>query len=261
MRITSNVSLVKLRRPVDSGSRRWRKGSGGGGFVPESDIGSRRFNGLSDRIVWPAGIMNLAGVPWTFSVWVRVLSDIDYIHLFNGHQAGDTFYGVALVIRGGLRVGVSRAWPAGEAAWYPAAGVMSLNTWTHLTFTSDGAQIANSVAVYVNGASQVLAFTAGIGSEVNVGGSWALGGCLYPNVPITSYHGDMAQVRVFDRVLTAPEIALEAAGVVTTTSGLVFYWKGNKNADVISQVSGQTGTLHGTSFISGAGNGPVITYV
>ena len=71
--------------------------------------------------------------------------------------------------------------------------------------------------------------------------------------------GKLVQVRVFDRVLTTSEIALEGAGDLSTVTGLLFNFKGN-TSDLHETVANAIGVADGTTQVSGAGNGPAVYY-
>ena len=220
-------------------------------------VGSRDCSGTTDRIDW-AAIWDPAGQPLTISAWVNIDALVptnQYILCI--HDAGDASYGLVLNFTNTVLINFIRHAATGDHVWFNN-GVPPTGAWRHLLVTSDGGLIAASVALYINGANLAASFNTGaFGAETAHAGSLSIAGRIYSDT--RNVDGKLAQVRVFDRVLTAAEIALEAAGIVTTTSGLKFYFKGN-TADLHDQVTSAEGTADGTAQLIGAGNGPAIVY-
>lgn len=220
-------------------------------------VGSRDFSGTTDRIDW-ANVANPAGSPITISMWVNVDTRKAYQYFLMLHNAAETS-GISLSMPDAngtlqlLRTGSTLLYR------YSAQGVVTTGTWMHLLATHDGVFTTfSSIHLYKNGAE--VSYVGGSGQngsgEAAITGRWSIGGRLSDDT--RNVDGKFAQVRVFNRVLTPAEIALEAAGQVTTTSGLVFWFKGN--TDSLAAVPGGDGTADGTSEITGVGNGPSIIY-
>lgn len=225
---------------------RWPNGPG---------VGSRDFNGSTDRIDWSA-VWNPSGSAFTISAMVYMDGNATNSYLLCIHDSGDTSYGLVFNLTNNTQVNLIRRAATVDYIWYKAA-LVPLTSWHNVIITSDGGLLSGSVSIYLDGASQTISFDNGSGSETAHTGSWSLGGRIYSDT--RNFDGKLAQMRVFDRVLTAAEIALEAAGVVTTTSGLKFYFKGNTSSLVATPPT-STGTADGTTSVTGVGNGPSIIY-
>jgi len=91
-------------------------------------------------------------------------------------------------------------------------------------------------------------------------GKFCMGGRTYDDA--RNFNGKIAQVGVWNRVLTAGEIANLAAGYapdLAAASGLQFYFKGNTSS-LVAVPPTSTGTADGTTSVTGVGNGPSIVY-
>lgn len=98
-----------------------------------------------------------------------------------------------------------------------------------MIITWDGVFTAfTGIHIYKNGTE--VSYSNGINgaTETTHSGSWSLGGRIYDDTRM--FNGKLCQVGVWDRVITAGEIANLAAGYspdLAAASGLVFYFKGN----------------------------------
>lgn len=107
--------------------------------------------------------------------------------------------------------------------------VTQLDTWYHLVGTYDG--IAQTQDIYLNGVKEVPTYPDGVttslpASDVSV----VIGGYGYPSV-VEIFHGNIYDVRIYNRALTQPEVTLlynsykPAAALSSIQKGLVGYWK------------------------------------
>lgn len=244
-----------MKKIITIGSPLWLKRKKGSG----PPVGSRDFNGATDRIDW-AAIANLTGHALTISVWIYSdgwVTPADYILTI--HQSGDAAYGIIFNIYGNNSVSFSRAGTVTMQRTSSAISPILTGGWRHLLVTHDGViTTANTVHIYVGGVELSSYDTTTNGSgEIAPTGSWSIGGRIFDDD--RNFDGKLAIVRVFNRVLTASEIAKEALGDVSTTSGLLFWFKGN-TADLHEAVGNVLGVADGTTEITGAGNGPTIYY-
>jgi hypothetical protein len=131
----------------------------------------------------------------------------------------------------------------------------------NLLVTSDGVMTDYThLHMYKNGGEVTyLSGNNGAGAELALVGKWSLMGRVLDD--LRNVDGRIAQVGVWNRVLTAGEIANLGAFYapdLAAPSGLQFYFKGNTSSLVASP--GGTGTADGTSQLTGVGNGPGIIY-
>ena len=138
---------------------------------------------------------------------------------------------------------------------------MTTGAWIQFTITWTGA--INSYAgvhIYKNGTELSYSVNTNGASETTHSGSWSLGGRIYDDTRNLA-DGKIAQVGVWNRVLTAGEIANLAAGYapsLAAASGLQFYFKGNTAS--LTATPGGNGTADGTTQLTGVGTGPAIIY-
>jgi hypothetical protein len=226
-----------------------------GQFANNAGVGSRDFNGTTNRIDW-ANVDNLAGDPLTISYWIYYDAVAHNSYAVCMHNSGET-YGITANSATATSLTLIRLGSTGYI--WDATGLSSLvGAWHHVLITSNGGLLAGSVAIYLDGVSRTVSFTNGSGAETAHTGSWSIGGRISDDA--RNVDGKMAQVAVWSRVLSAGEIANLAAGHAPSTipSGMIFYFAGNTSSLVASP--GGTGTADGTTQLTGVGNGPTIYY-
>lgn len=230
-----------------------------GYFTNGPGVGSRSFNGTTDRIDW-ASVANLKNTPTTVSAWARNLgagATSDY--MLQAHKSGNTAYGLVFYLYGGTEVGLIVA--SGSPYVWKVGFVPDFTSgWHHFLATWDGSLNSSGVNLYCDGnlVTNIDTQTNGTTAE-DLTGSWSVGGRIYDD--LRNFNGKLAQVACWNRVLTAGEIALLAGGYSpdrAAASSLLFYFKANTSSLVASV--GGTGTADGTTFSSGPGNGPGIIY-
>jgi hypothetical protein len=235
-----------------------------GQFTNGPGVGSRDFNGTTDRIDW-SNVFNTAGSAITISAWIYLdtlpgagLSE----YIFCTHRSGDAAFATAFgpfsntgaltFFRSGTTLLVQTS----------AASVISTGSWIHVLVTHDGVMTTfSSCEIFVNGTE--TAYNTGSqtngASEYAATGRWSVGGRYYDDA--RNVDGKIAQLGVWNRVLNSTEIANLAAGYapdLAAASDLQFYFKGNTSSLVASP--GGTGTADGTTSSTGVGNGPAIIY-
>lgn len=232
-----------------------------GRFTNNPGVGSRDFNGTTDRIDW-SNVTDLAGSPITIAMWVY-LDNVTAVakYFFHMAVAGDAT-GMQLsmlnILNGNFNF--TRKGTTNCNRW-AAAGTLSTGVWTHIIATNDGTITDYThTKLYKNGIEVTYASgNNGTGTEVALVGKWTLGG--RPLDDLRNLDGRIAQVGVWNRVLTPTEIANLAAAHapdLAAPSGLQFYFKGNTSS--LIAVPGGTGTADGTTQLTGVGNGPAIVY-
>lgn len=220
-------------------------------------VGSRDFNGSTDRLDW-ANVMNPAGGAITISFWVNPDSVATNQYMICLGKSDNTS-GILINLTGStvlqfLRTGSTSLYRVG-------ANPLSTGSWQHVLATHDGTYgDYTTINIYKNGAEISYSGGQNGATETAITGLWAIGG--RPSADDRCFNGKIAQVGVWNRVLGSTEIANLAAGYapnLAAASGLQFYWPGNTESleDLITETSA---TADGTSQVTGAGNGPAIIY-
>ena len=179
--------------------------------------------------------LNRAGLPMSFAAWIFPNSPPDDLDPLDYVIAGN-YNNVSGVDHGWL-VGLSqystsenifflRGQLGGRGAWFTDVGSITMDAWNHIALTYDNALTTNDPVIYINGVSvNVNESSAPIGAidtdEVLqfVIGNIANSGLDYP------FGGQIADVRIYDRILTAAEIAaihFGSLGDVNESPGLMF---------------------------------------
>ncbi len=237
------------------------------GWLTESEsVGSRDFNGTSDRIDWNP-IADLTNSPMTLSMWVNIdayPSPSNNGYLFCIHNTENNNFAIALTHS---MSGESRyvSFLIGRSTNYlnRYTNIQLINQgWRHILFTYSGEPIDGSTFAYLNGVLNTSGgFTEGSGTITQATGSWSVGARIYDDNRCTD--GKIAQVGVWNRVLNTTEIANLGAGYApdkAAENGLLFYFKGNTPSLYNSAPEGAEGVSDGTTHVTGPGNGPGIFY-
>lgn len=234
-----------------------------GYFTNNPGVGSRDFNGTTDRIDW-ANVADLKDHALTISLWVYLDAIPANGYLFCIHQSGDTavamYFNVSHTSGDFVSFGVLGATNMQRAS---DANNPTTGAWINYSVTWDGV-ITNATGVHIYKTGTECAsysVTTDGATSVTATGKWSLGGRYYDDA--RNMDGKIAQVGVWNRVLTATEIANLAAGYapdLAAASGLQFYFKGNTSSLANSVSGGANGTADGTTQVTGVGNGPSIVY-
>jgi hypothetical protein len=234
----------------------------GGSFTNGPGVGSRDFNGSTDRIDWGA-VSNLTAGPITISAWINsdgFAGNSDYV--FCAHVSGDSGFGIVMSQGSTTKIILTRQGSTFLTRGGDAAASLS-GAWHHALITHDGTFTDyTTIKIYIDGSDRSNNTGAQNGSsETAATGSWSIGG--RKNDDARNYDGKIAQVAVWNRVLTSTEIANLAAGHspdMAAASNLLFYFKGNTSSLYNAISGGAEGTADGTSSVTGVGNGPTIYY-
>lgn len=229
-----------------------------GWFPNGPSVGSRSFNGTSDRIDW-TNIANLKESPITISAWINALdasTTSDYIlHI---HPEGNTNFGIVFYIYSTNLIGLIRngtvpyTWRTANFSW--------ANAWHNVLVTHDGSYDFTKIHIYMDGIEETSYANEQNGSaELVTSGSWSVGGRIYDD--LRNFSGSIAQVGCWNRVLTNSEIQLLGSGYAPSffQDNLLFYFKGNTDS-LNNETSGIAGTPDGSTFLTGHPYGPPIIY-
>ena len=219
------------------------------------DVGSRSFNGTTDRITWATPWSPGLAAPITISAWVKLSSAPANGYIFCMHVAGDGSAGVVFNITTDILYFIR----SGTTTLLrpSAASTITTSTWTHVLVTHDGAiTTAANAHLYKNGTEVSYGAATNGASETSPAGSYSLGGRIYDDA--RNFPGLIAQVGVWDRVLDATEIANISSTYAPSlvSSGLKYYFKGN-TSDLHDEISDNLGTADGTSQST---DGPGVIY-
>ena len=186
---------------------------------------ARDFNGTTDRIDW-ATVFTTSGQAFTISLWAMfdVLAPATSGYLFHVGSPGNTI-GTLLAQLGGANGELTFTRNGSTAMTRTSAlDTVTTATWTHVLLTMPASLTVANSHLYKNGV-EVSYLSAGVNgvSEFTANGEWSLGGRLSDD--IRNFNGKQAEIGVWNRVLTAPEIADLAAKKAPTfiPSGLMFY--------------------------------------
>jgi hypothetical protein len=232
-----------------------------GYFANNPGVGSRDFNGSTDRIDW-ANVYNPSGQAFTIHAMINpdAVNKTEYI-LNMGISTG---LGIALNCQGATLVGSLQLYISGTNPMFHNSqnNFLTTGAWQRI-ITTRSATFGNPSGVirfFRNGTeSSYQNASNGSGTEGAFTGGWSMGGRASDDT--RNWDGKLAQVAVWNRVLTDAERAQLDAGQApdTISSGLQFYFKGNTSA-LDNQIGGADGTADGTTQLTGAGTGPAIIY-
>jgi hypothetical protein len=232
-----------------------------GYFTQGPGTGSRDYNGTTNRIDW-ASVSNLSGHALTISLWAYADTYVANGYLLCIHDSGNTSFGMIVNTSSSApNYGYVSFLVNGTTDMQRASiiGALPTGSWVNLIITWDGVFTASTgVKIYKNGVEMTYSVETNGATETAHTGSWSTGGRIYDDA--RNFDGKLAQVSVWDRVLSSTEIANLAAGHSpdTIASGLVFYHKGNTSS--LTASPGGDGTADGTTQLTGAGTGPGIYY-
>lgn len=212
------------------------------------------FNGTSDRIDYTLPIQPEIGntsIPFSVSCWVN-LDAVATKWIWLMHASGDASNSLGFYYFAGTPDRVELlGYSSGTnltARCATSFNDLSAEGWIHFVVASTGSATATNAnhAIYENGALLAeLTYTSSTDTEVPAAGSFSLGGQIYSDT--TNHDGQIAEVGVWDRQITAGEAAALAAGFAPSciSNGLVAYMPlVNDTADVMN---GPADTVDGGS--------------
>ncbi len=178
----------------------------------ESDNRAPTFNGTSGYVAGPPGLMNNRSA-FTIAGWVNFASS-------PAARAG--LFGQDSVVEFGFNTASTLQCFTGSGDAVTVSYTPPLNTWVHILTVGDG----STLRLYING---IFRGNGGFAtpSYGNSSGSFNIGGGGIFDPSGNFHHGQIDEVRMYDRALSIPEIAALAAGGPMGT---------NASAPVISSV-------------------------
>lgn len=204
------------------------------------------FNGLDTLVECTDTGLPSGNAPRTVSAWIKIESfgvggpTIGYITSYGVDGANNAFYGtVDGANAGGPYFTVGRAGGGDNPRW----GRPQLGTWYHVLVSHDGAV----TSIYVNGGNRV---TSSRSYATTLSGKFLIGSYIGGYPP--TLHGAMSDVRIYDRALSATEVASlfesEATPPDNTfmSNGLVAYYPFNGNANDESGLGDHGYSIHAT---------------
>lgn len=231
---------------------------GGRLFTYGPDVGSRSFNGTTDRIDWTSPWTPTNGGAFSASLWIYWTSTPTNGYLLCVHDSGDTSYGL-VINYSSATINYIRRWST--TSYMPYKGYTLVpDKWVHIGIAHNGGNALSDTKFYFDGLEYTTSLgNTGAGTEYTHSGSWSLGGRIYDDT--RCHPGRIAQAGIWNVQLTAGEmkrLALGLAPDLIQNSNLKFYFRGDTSSLVASP--GGTGVADGTTHVSGVGNGPGIIY-
>ncbi|HEX6667758.1 MAG TPA: LamG-like jellyroll fold domain-containing protein [Solirubrobacterales bacterium] len=162
------------------------------------------FDGVNDIVDVPDAASLDLTTGMTLEAWVKPTTKTGYRTALMKERNKDLVY--ALYASNGSSPKLETFTAAENAATAPAANSLPLNAWSHLAATYDG----TTLRLYVNGTQ--VATKAATGAMPNTANPLRIGG----NTAWGEYFaGLIDEVRVYNRALTAGEIATDMAAAIT----------------------------------------------
>jgi len=188
---------------------------------------SRVFNGTTDRIDW-ASPYNPTTSPISISAWIyNHTKPVNTQYILATHNVANTTFGVAFTVYAALaRLDLFRNGTT-LLDRISITDTVQLNTWANVIVTHTGVMNDYStIHIYYNGVEVTYATGTNGATEASAAGKWSIGGRIYDNA--RNFDGNIAEVGVWNRVITPAEIAYLASGIQPCgySNGLVFYWSG-----------------------------------
>ncbi|GIH22788.1 hypothetical protein Aph01nite_10980 [Acrocarpospora phusangensis] len=227
--------------------------TGGATWTSGRDGRAVRLNGTDGRIEL-ARTTPLVATELNYSVaaWVRLTDKSDYRTILSqdGNTRSGFYLQYSLSTDRWAMVVTSADSPSVTYNMAKSDAPPQLGVWTHLAATFDAA--TGLIRLYVNGRPQ--AATAVQATPWHAGGRFAIGRALGLTNP---WAGDVDEVRAYDRVIYAPEVA----ALATRPPVLEGHWKFDETSGTTvadSSGRGRTGTATGMTWdegwVGGAGS-------
>jgi formylmethanofuran dehydrogenase subunit C len=201
---------------------------------------SLSFDGANDFVSLPANSsLNITGAI-TMSTWIKTTTTAIDVFI-GGYQDSNPYLGYGWCM-GCISTGKPSYWSGGYGSWTSASSAVNDNAWNHIAvvvasgtarFYKNGIADGTSTSAVPNSYSG----TRYIGSNGSVGNAFA---------------GNLDDVRIYNRALSASEIATLASGYATTGSGT--YTLGANLA-----LSGNLDIRSGTLDVSGSSHGVTLS--
>jgi hypothetical protein len=207
--------------------------------------GNLGFDGRNDYIDLPDMATDYTnGI--TVGAWVyyhSLQNASKVIDLGNGSPADNillTHYSVSADLRFEVFKGT------GSNYYLSAQGVLETNRWLHLVASVDA---SGNATLYKNGVP-VASGTLPLPNSVNRTSNY-IGRSNFATDAF--FDGQLSEVRLYNRALSAAEVALLYAGTAPSDTGLVGYWPLNEGSGTLAydqSGNGHTGTIYGATWAS-----------
>jgi hypothetical protein len=208
-------------------------------------MGSRNFNGTTDKIDCGANTILQPTAAATLSCWVNISGQNNpYNQLLGWSDAPGGFH---ILVKGGGALAYYCTFVGGNAGKDPGNSSLTASTWYHVLATGDGS--TGTVTGYVNGVNDGSA-TVGGPTTLHQGGNFWFGNDF--GAPSRFYTGRIADGALWSTLLTQIEISALANGArpfMIRRAALRGWWPlGGLNSPE-EELSGnaQNGTLTGTT--------------
>ena len=178
---------------------------------------ARDFDSTDDIITVTdnAALQNIFDGGGTLSAWARTESAGEGNHGRIAAKRSSAGWD-AFAHSSGLRIGLSQDFSGTDAQW-TSGNVLTTSTWYQVTMTYNSDSVSNDPTFYVNGASvSITEDVTPVGTRVSDVGSDVTIGNLSSTA--RTFDGQLDDVRIYDRALSAEEIARLAAGNQPETS-------------------------------------------
>lgn len=176
------------------------------GTTYNAAVDGRNFDGVTDRLDW-LSMPNLAITPWTISAKVNVSSFAVASRIFSSESAASTeALSISVDTFGEIKV-VHVA--SGTDLDIESTAVLTLNTETLVTVTSDGTNNASGHRIFLGGVETSLSSAvSAIGTRDDTDFSYSLGGRITDDVP--NLTGVISEAIVWDKELLPDEVLLHS---------------------------------------------------
>ena len=213
------------------------------------------FDGANDGadIGSPAGLDNIFAGGGTIMGWIRAegFGGSGFGRVFDKSSNNVSAGGWALFVDGGAESSFHFAhdFSTTLGRWLTPVNSVVLNTWIHVVVAYDNSSAANDPAIYIDGVLQTLIETTPVGTA----DSDAAEDLMLANLEGSprAFNGQMADMRIYDRVLDAVEVEIifNGQGVDGILDGILAWWP---MADDRPDVAGQDSYSHGQTNTTGA---------
>jgi hypothetical protein len=196
---SSGVALYQLNSNADDSSGNYNGTATDVTYVSGYINNAGSFNGSTSKIGLP--VLNISGSqPRTISAWINTSTNTGYQTIYtNGINSDLQMF--TFSINGSLL-----ELECVNASFTTASGIITTNIWHHvLVVYNGGSLVLGNVLIYLNGVSQTLTkngFSSGSANTSN--SNYAIGYWVPGNV--SYFNGDIDQVRIFNKALTASEV-------------------------------------------------------
>jgi len=225
-----------------------------GADLPTFGSNSRFFDGNNDFIhmgdvdgsVWQG-----ANAQFSTALWIKPTTLSGNAVIFGKARVSNAQYEWALERQGSAIRFIWAGALNASSYWGEVTGnVLSNNVWTHVGVSYDGTQaLADRIKIYIDGS--LVAFSdlsAGTPSEIQDSTQpLAIGGTYTSSTTADfEFTGNIADVRIYDEIVSASEFANLEAGTDYQTN--LVGWQLTDNDDVLDYAGSNDGTNNGSTY-------------